>query len=125
MKAFNLDSYLKNPSRKVVTRGGRNVRIICTNRRSNTNFPIIALVELEDEEKITLYTKNGICFCDYIDNSDLCFATEKREGWINTYKDSNDVIFAGSNIYKSKEDAEAEGNAWGCYVATAKIEWEE
>ena len=48
MKQFNLEEYLKNPSRKVVTRDGRNVRIICTDKRG-TNFPIVALVECEDE----------------------------------------------------------------------------
>ena len=29
MKRFSLDEYLKNPSKKVVTRMGRKVRIIC------------------------------------------------------------------------------------------------
>ena len=42
MKPFNLEEYLKNPSRKVVTRDGRPVRIICTDRKGAT--PIIALV---------------------------------------------------------------------------------
>ena len=30
MKQFNLEEYLKNPSRKVITRDGREARIICT-----------------------------------------------------------------------------------------------
>ena len=30
MKQFSLEEYLANPSKKVVTRDGRNVRIICT-----------------------------------------------------------------------------------------------
>ena len=40
MKQFDLQEYLKNPSRKVVTRDGRDVRIICTNYDSFS--PIIA-----------------------------------------------------------------------------------
>ena len=31
MKQFNLEKYLNNPSMKVVTRDGRNVKILCTN----------------------------------------------------------------------------------------------
>ena len=30
MKQFNLEEYLKNPSRKVITRDGREARIMCT-----------------------------------------------------------------------------------------------
>ena len=44
MEQFSLEKYLANPSRKVVTRNGRNVRIICTDRR-DLNFPIVTLIE--------------------------------------------------------------------------------
>ena len=40
MKPFNLDEYLKNPSRKVVTRDAVNARIICTDARGV--YPVIA-----------------------------------------------------------------------------------
>ena len=30
MKQFNLDEYLKNPNRKVITRDGHDVRIVLT-----------------------------------------------------------------------------------------------
>ena len=43
MKPFNLEEYLKNPSRKIVTRDGRHATIHCTNCRGN--FPIIAEIE--------------------------------------------------------------------------------
>ena len=33
MKPFNLKTYLENPSRKVITRDGRPVRIISTNAK--------------------------------------------------------------------------------------------
>lgn len=42
MRPFNLDEYLKDPSRKVVTRDGHEARILCTDR-DNDNYPIIAL----------------------------------------------------------------------------------
>lgn len=39
MKQFNLEEYLKNPKRKVVTRDGRDVRVICTDRKTKAMFP--------------------------------------------------------------------------------------
>lgn len=42
MRPFNLDEYLKDPSRKVVTRDGHEARILCIDR-DNDNYPIIAL----------------------------------------------------------------------------------
>ena len=48
MEQFNLDEYLKNPSRKVITRDGKNVRIICTD--ATASYPIVALIEGKSEE---------------------------------------------------------------------------
>ncbi len=42
MKQFNLNEYLKKPSRKVVTRDGRPVRILCTDAKSD--YPVIGLI---------------------------------------------------------------------------------
>ena len=44
MKQFNLEEYLKNPSKKIVTRDGSPVRIICTDRK-DLDAPIVALVD--------------------------------------------------------------------------------
>ena len=35
MKQFDIEKYLENPKQRVVTRDGRNVRIICTDRRAD------------------------------------------------------------------------------------------
>ena len=43
MKPFNLEEYLANPTKKVVTRDGKDARIICIDRR-DSYFPIVALV---------------------------------------------------------------------------------
>ena len=75
MKQFNLDEYLANPSRKVVTRDGRSVRIICTDRR-NIKCPIVALVENECDEKICSYSKGGRFFYKDLSSFDLFFASE-------------------------------------------------
>ena len=55
MKQFNLDEYLKNPERKIVTRDGGNVTIHCTNFRGI--FPIIA--EIESVGKSFSYNEDG------------------------------------------------------------------
>lgn len=59
MKQFNLEEYLKNPNRKVVTRDGRSARIISTDAKGE--FPIIALVEKYNgrTENAFAFTKNG------------------------------------------------------------------
>lgn len=49
MEPFDLQEYLKNPSRKVVTRGGKNARIICTDFQSEK--PIIGLVKIDKNEE--------------------------------------------------------------------------
>ena len=43
MKPFNLEEFKKNPSRKIITRDGRSVQILCTNARRS--YPIVALIE--------------------------------------------------------------------------------
>ncbi|MDD7755714.1 MAG: hypothetical protein PUJ51_14590, partial [Clostridiales bacterium] len=104
MKPFNLEEYLKNPSRKVVTRGGLNARIICTDRK-DLKFPIIALIESKlGEEFLQHYTKNGTAYVDNLCDADLLFLPEKHEGWVNIYKD-DDYIYTSMDIFKTKEKA--------------------
>ena len=56
MRKFNLEEYLQNPWRKVVTRDGRSVRIVCTDKKGS-EYPIIALIDEEYEERVLKYTK--------------------------------------------------------------------
>ena len=68
MKQFSLEEYLKNPSLKVITRDGRNARIICTDMRSE--FPIVAIIGKEDrDERVDIFTKDGR-YCQSNKNSD-------------------------------------------------------
>ena len=121
MRPFNLEEYLKNPSRKVVTRDGRNVRIVCTDAKGN--FPIIALVETHNTEVALRLSEDGHFYNTAEDSRDLFFATEKQEGWINVYLDAENEGYVGTRIYKSKEDAGNDGKIWKGYVTTLKIEW--
>ena len=122
MKPFNLEEYLNNTSRKVVTRDGRNVKIHCTNY--SAHYPIIAEIQ-------------GVGYSDsfYPDGrysigasigaesrNDLFFAPEKKEGWINLYKNVEGK-YVTSQVYETKRSAEA--SSCRTCISTIKIEWDE
>lgn len=80
MKQFDLDEYLANPSRKVVTREGRKVnRFLCTDAKGS--YPIVALVEKDENTEIACsYTVSGEYYYDGSKSGyDLFFAPEKKE----------------------------------------------
>ena len=125
MKPFNLDEYLKNPSRKVLTRDGRNVRIVCTDKRGR-NRPIVALIEEQNnvDEVYTLKKDGSWDISGEESINDLFFAPERHEGWINLYKCENSTKFHTSNPYDSEEKAIELGKMSDNYLKTVKIEWE-
>lgn len=123
MKPFNLAEYLKNPKRKVITRDGKKVRIICTDAKSV--YPVIGLVDNGIcGERLISCRKNGCESNDICESAnDLFFVPEKHEGWINVYKWGDDYRYTG-DVFSSKE--KALNSITGCdNVATIKIEWEE
>ena len=127
MRPFNLEEYLKNPLKKMVTRSGYNARIICTDRK-DADYPIIALVSREsiEKESTLYYTKEGRFYVNGLSESDLFFVTERREGWINIYKGADGNSYVGdSYIFKSEENAEKTGMTDKDYIGAIKIEWEE
>ena len=124
MKQFNLEEYLKNPNKKVITGSGKSVRIICTNKLDSTT-PIVALIYKGAEEAIQLYTKEGRIIDKYpCFKHDLFFSPEKKSGWINLYK-MNSIISPGPRAYDTKEEAESAAGNRSDYISTIKIKWEE
>lgn len=137
MKPFNLKEYLENPHRKVVTRDGRPVRIVCTNAKlyapgPNCNpYPVIALMKASlktrsknrpNEEILNSYNENGNIIPGREDRSDLFFETVKVSGWVNIYsKYSGDATT--STIYKTKEEALSNRSPYN--LDTVFVEWEE
>ena len=119
MKQFSLEEYLKNPNRKVVTRDGHPVRIICTDH-DNISYPIVGAIKGYDfpfcfgEDGYVVGSK-----CN--DANDLFFAPEKHEGWVNIYHGP----ITGAIVYKSEEDAKRGIIPDAEVIATIKIEWEE
>ena len=117
MKQFNLEEYLKNPSRKVVTRCSKNVRIICTDKKGAL-YKVIGLVDNGDKEAICNFTSKGESCFGVETNIDLFFAPEKHEGWVNIYPQGR-----LGGLYGSAEKAKQ--NAGSALIAIVKIEWEE
>ena len=123
MKQFNLEEYLKNPSKRVVTRDGRNVRIICTDH-DNISYPIVGAIKGYDFP--FCFSEDGyVVGSKCTDANDLFFAPEKHEGWINLYKNEDGISWISPNYFTSKKEAEEEGKTHTCSVTTIKIEWEE
>ena len=119
MKPFNLKEYLKDPSKKVITRDGHSVKIYCTNYDSRQ--PIIA--EVEGHNFSRSFTEDGRYYIsDIVSPYDLFFAPEKKEGWTTIYGK-----FLTGEIFSTKGEAEESVKRCGKkdFIAIAKIEWEE
>ena len=127
MKQFNLDEYIKDPSKKVVTRDGRSVKIHCTNFTRAHNI----IAQIEGNDFSASYHKDGIFTHEEESNYDLFFAPEKHEGWVNIYKAAVPrntlgcmvTRYVGSSIWPTKEAAKTAADADD--IVTIKIEWEE
>ena len=124
MKEFSLEEYLKNPNREVVTRDGRKVRIICTDRKNHDSYPIVALVESdEDDERVIGFKIDGKWSVYGLENYlDLFFAPEKKEGWVNVYR-NGEHLWCGDIKRTETEAKEFEDIEF--YITTIKIEWED
>ena len=125
MEQFSLEKYLANPSRKVVTRDGCPVRILCTDKKSY-NEQIVGLIMGDNGiEFISTWTQQGKSFFNSDTPNDLFFTPEQHEGWINIYRSEYEDYYKGRIIYSSKEDAIKRGEKTLDYITTTKIEWEE
>lgn len=130
MEQFSLEEYIKNPTRPIVTRDGRSVRIICTDK-ADRDFPVVALITTNQKsEEVFLYTKNGKQrFNPESDLPfDLFFAPEpktKKVGWMNVckYGDNQHFSLVGGVILPTREQALRERPDY--VVDTIQIKWEE
>ena len=127
MKQFNLSEYLENPSRKIVTRNGRPVRIVCFNANvidDGNTYPIVALVKKENNsDDLVSFTNNGVYLVGEEDEFDLFFEPTQKEGWTNVYRNSNNQIVTDT-VFETKDEALSRKSIHG-YVDTILITWEE
>ena len=124
MEQFNLEEYKKNPNRRVITRDGKSVRIVCTDM-IGTSYPVLAICRVDaTHDCYYSYTLNGKHNLGVESRLDLFFAPEKHEGWINLYK-INSNVSPGPLTYNTKKEAESATGNRPDYISTIKIEWEE
>ena len=119
LKPFDLEA--AKAGKPVCTRDGRSVRIICFNRES-IGFPIIALIKNGDTEGVYQFDDKGRSNIDDEERGyDLMMLPEKKEGWVNVYKD-------GDNNYRSTihtNEKVALSRKGSACITTIKISWEE
>lgn len=126
MKQFNLQEYLANPNRQVITREGKKVRIICTDAKSI--YPVIGLVD--DGicgERFISCQKNGRESNDLIESaSDLFLGPIKHTAFVNLYRTESGQFKCGA-AHKTEQIAKnvSVGESQYIYVSTIKVEWEE
>lgn len=113
LKEFDLEA--AKSGKPVCTRDGRKARLICFDKKGA--YPIVALVnDYNEEEYIKNYDEFGKKFIGGETSDDLMMLPEKKEGWVNVYKDS---------VHDTKDDALIGRSKIRGYIDTIKISWEE
>ena len=124
MKQFNLNEYIANPSRKVVTRDGRPVRIVCTDAMST--HPVVALVRKnENTETMWNFTQDGTYVKGEKNGIDLFFAPEKKDGWVSLYRNVRGNLVFGLPYCTKEEALDELYDDTDTRIDTIKVEWEE
>ena len=121
LKPFNLEA--AKAGKPVCTRDGRKARIICFDAKRKDKKSIIALVPSKDYpgfEDLITYPNNGNYYGGHENDGDLMMLPEKKEGWINIYKEG----LLDTKVYNTKEEAFNKASL-NDYVDTVKICWEE
>ena len=116
IKPFNLEA--ARSGKPVCTRDGRKARIICFDLKNNV-CPIVAAVEENNMEVLYHYDTKGLN-CYKKSEIDLMMLPEKKEGWVNVYKDG----LLGTRAYNTKKEA-FDNASPSDYVDTVMISWEE
>ena len=112
LRPFDLEA--AKAGKPVCTRDGRKARIICFDR--DWDMHIVALVSDPLGESVHYYLSNGKVDFYKQNDEDLMMLPEKKEGWVNVYKDL---------VYDTKEEALAGRSESRIYIDTIKISWEE
>ena len=116
LKEFDLEA--AKSGKPVCTRDGRKARIICFDRRGD-KFPIVALLDgcnEEHSEVAETFTNEGLYEIGKKSSNDLMILPEKKEGWINVYKE---------RCYETKEEAIRHIAPGTHYIDTIRVEWED
>ena len=129
MKKFNKQAAMAGA--KVVTRDGREVKDLSFKRLINgyTMYGLIAEYDNSDLFDIHTWDDDGRFYgqrdTQTESQTDLFMAVEKKEAWINIYKDKDVNVRWDSEQAAIEGCRYSNGNADSSYITTVKIEWEE
>ena len=133
LKEFNLET--AKSGKPVCARDGRKARIICFDRVTNstnneyTGSLVVLITNPNGDEQSWYYTDKGILAGrDEYDNHkyDLMMLPEKKEGWVNLYRDEESKrVYCGEFIFSEREKAEKHYECNDTKVATVPVNWEE
>ena len=124
MNHFDLEEFKKNTLRKIVTRNGNHVRIICTDAKRN--YPIIGLVEMDGREEICSFMPDGRwCKTVEISDYDLFFVPEKKHGFVSIYRNVRGNLFFGNIRCTEQEALDELYDDKDTRIDTIQVEWEE
>ena len=121
LKPFSLEA--AKAGKPVCTRDGRKVRIICFDAKRKDERNIIAVIPSKDYpgfEDVIAYPNNGNYHGWHENDGDLMMLLEKKEGWVNVYKDG----LLDTRVYNTKKEAFDKASPRD-YVDTVRISWEE
>lgn len=119
LKPFDIQK--AREGKPVYTRNGRKARIVCFDRVNAK--PILALVRSTDGkgEDVFDYFVSGKRLANALESDlDLMMLPEKREGWVNVYKDG----LLDTKSYPTKKEAFDKACPED-YIDTVKINWNE
>lgn len=122
MKRFNVKEWLQT-KREVVTKGGFPVKILATGIKSG-EYSIAGIISHPDgTESVNIWTSEGAILKGFDSYLDIMFKDIKKTGWVNIYKNVDTVV--ESQIYKSREEAQAHSGAFKqyTYIDTILITW--
>lgn len=118
MKPFNLEQ--AKQGKPVVTRDGKDVRILTFDKKGK--HCIVSLVDVGGYEDVHVSSASGEASPNFDSEYDLFMKSEKKEGWVNLYRDHRGIVFT-SDVYTTKANAKLQVGE-SC-ITTVKVEWEE
>ena len=126
MRKFNLEE--AKAGKPICTKNGLPVRIICWNKKTDNNMPIIGLVKEYNNEYAKYYTLNGECSNDIYD---LYMAPTKHKAYVAVVESKSILGLTNSKKliigpFDSKEHAKnAVLNPNDKFISVGKVIWEE
>ena len=129
MKEFDLEA--AKAGKKVMTRDGRNVRIVCFDRNDPVKPLVVLRMNRNKREEAIFYSPDGKC-SDFGSDYDLVMASDKKVYYSNVYRFAGATLLY-NNLFETYEEAHSYAMAHlehgDCpelkSVVTVKVEWEE